>query len=44
MRVMSKYYIILEECKLAPAVHLGSATGKQVFSGLSSVLECLTAV
>ena len=49
MRVMSKYQIFLEECKLATAVHLGSATltkvsRKQVFSVLSSVLECLTAV
>ena len=49
MRVMSKYQIIFEECKLAPAVLLGSATltkvsRKQLFSVLSSVLECLTAV
>ena len=46
MRVMSKYQIILEECKLAAEVNLGSATltnlsRKQVFSVLSSVLDCL---
>ena len=49
MRIMSKYQIILEECKLATAGHLGSATltnvsRKQVFSVLSSVMECLTGV
>ena len=40
---------IVEDCKLTTAVNLGSATlakvsRKQVFSALSSVLECLTAV
>ena len=49
MRVMSEYQIILEECKLATAIHLGSATltnvsRKQVFSVLRSILECLGAV
>ena len=49
MRVMSKYQIIFEDCKLATAINIGSATlakvsGKQLFSVLTSVLECLTAV
>ena len=46
MRFVSKYQIILEECKLAAEVNLGSATltnlnRKQVFSVLSRVLDCL---
>ena len=49
MKVMLKYQIIVEDCKLATAVYRGSATlakvsRKRVFSVLSSVLECFTAV
>jgi len=49
MRVTSKYQIIVEDCKLVTTVNLGSATlakvsWKQVFSVLSNILECFTAV
>ena len=49
MRVMSKYPIIVEDCKLATGVNLGSATlakvsRKLVLSVLGSSLECLAAV
>ena len=49
MRVMSKYQIIVEDCKLATAVNLGSVTQakvswKQAFSVLRNILDCLTAV
>ena len=49
MRVISKYQIIVKECKFMTANNLGSANlakviRKQVLSVLSSVLECLAAV
>ena len=45
MRVMLKYQIIVEDCKLATAVNLGSATlaklsRTQICSAVSSVMEC----